>query len=698
MRGRILFGPVLIIAVGCTLLLSACGGSGGSVVNSVSITPTSANVALGGQLEFSATVNVTNSTTSTSTAVTWEVNGIVSGNATVGTITPSPTDNETGVYTAPVVVPSTDNGQVNITAVATQTSTTTSASTNTVTSNTAVVTIGTGLVGFTIAPAVSSVPAGGTIQFSASLNGVADPNATWSVSATNGGDSGTIGAQSGLYTAPLSPPPGAAITVTGQDGTNSATETMTVVYSDHSLTGPYAFTYTGNDQLGFFGAAGSFQSDGNGHIESGVEDTQSFLTGVSTEVPISGTYTVGSDGRATAMLSNGTTWRFVLTTNQHALLLRFDTSHTGSGTIDQQDLSALTSSNSIISGPYVFSASGSAPSTTFSPLGIAGRFVSNGSGQIPSGNNALDVNNGGSVTANDQTLAGSYQFDSTFPGTGRGSLTLTSTATGQRQYAFYAVDSTHLNFIEIDQNAFLAGMAFSAPAANSFSDASLASGNYAFTYGGNSSAGAYSAGGVFASDGGGHAASGVFDSNNAGTVALNGTMTSCAYTVDSATGRIDLTLCPSSATHEFAMYQTSQGPAFMLELDSTAVSTGIAYPQQASAVGPEGRFALELAGQGTFHNAPASYPQDAEGQLNLGGTGGTLDINDFGVRPFPNAVVTISSLGSPTSGNGRGTIVLTATNPLVTYNLVYYLIDDNTALLFDQDSGFILTGILSRQF
>ena len=137
-----------------------------------------------------------------------------------------------------------------------------------------------------------------------------------------------------MYTAPLLPPPGNSITVTGQDGTNSASETITVTYSDHSLTGPYSFSYSGDNQLGFAAVAGSFVADGNGNIESGVEDIASFETGVTTQVSISGNYTVGPDGRGTVDLSNGNTWRFVMASNQHAVILRTDVANTGSGTME----------------------------------------------------------------------------------------------------------------------------------------------------------------------------------------------------------------------------------------------------------------------------------------------------------------------------------------------------------------------------
>ena len=700
-RVRVFFVLLFLFTVGSGLLLSACGSNNAAVITSISITPASATVSPGSQLELTATVNVTNLTTSTNTVVSWEVNGTVGGNASVGTIVPSSSDNHVGIYTAPAAVPSTGNGQVDVTAVAQQVTTTTNTSGSggsTIASNTSVVTIGVGQAGFGIGPSVSSVPAGGAIQFSATLNFAADPNAAWSVSSPNGGNAGTIVAQTGLYTAPLSPPPGGSVTITGQDGANSASEVLVITYSDHSLSGPYAFSYTGNDRLGYFSVAGSFVADGDGNIESGLEDIESFTTGVSTEVPISGTYTVGPDGRSAAVLGNGASWRFALATNQHALLIRFDANNAGSGMIDQQNLNDLTALPSVISGPYVFGVSGT--DVNFSPLGIAGKFSSDGAGQIAVGNTILDVNDGGSVTASDRTLAGSYSFDTAFPGTGRGVLTLTSSATGQRQYAFYLVDNTHFHLVEIDHNAFVSGNAFAAPAGVSFSPASLAGGNYVFTSGGNSSEGAYSAGGEFTSDGAGDAASGVFDSNNAGTISLDAVIDSCPYTVDSSTGRIDLKLCLSGAAREFAMYQTSQGPAVMLELDPTAISTGLAYPQQVSSGAPAGSFALMLAAQGMFHNSPASYQEDLEGQVNSSvsaSTYGNLDINDIGVV-FSADPVTSAAIAAPTGANGRGTIVLTAENPPVTYNLIYYLMDDNTALLFDQDSSLILTGILGRQF
>src|SRR5882724_4708351 len=70
----------------------------------VSISPSYAPTLVGQTLQFSATV-----AGSTNTAVNWQVNGVIGGNSSVGTITSS------GLFTAPAAVPV--PAIVNITAV-----------------------------------------------------------------------------------------------------------------------------------------------------------------------------------------------------------------------------------------------------------------------------------------------------------------------------------------------------------------------------------------------------------------------------------------------------------------------------------------------------------------------------------------------------------------------------------------------------
>jgi hypothetical protein len=216
---------------------------------------------------------------------------------------------------------------------------------------------------------------------------------------------------------------------------------------------------------------------------------------------------------------------------------------------------------------------------------------------------------------------------------------------------------------------------------------------------------------VVTSNGTGTISGGAFDANNAGTVQTNASITSCAYSVDGLTGRIDLRLCGAGTT-EFAMYQTSQNSALLLQLDATAITTGVAYQQQGASAIPSANVGFSLTGRGIFHNTPSSYQQDVEGQFTSTGSGataGNIDINTFN-EPFLNDPINIGTTTttggtttaattiSAAAANGRGTAVIAATNPLVTYNLVYYLINANSALLFDSDKTFVLTGILNLQF
>ncbi|MGB9244250.1 MAG: hypothetical protein WCC03_12930 [Candidatus Acidiferrales bacterium] len=693
----------LAVVVPSLITLAACGGgSGATQILSIAITPMTATVPVNTTTQFVATVNLSNSSTTTNTTVTWEVNGVAGGSSTTGTIAPSTTDVQVGIYTAPAVAPGgTDNGMVDVTAVATQLDTSSSTTPETITSNTAVVTVGAG-TGLAITPTTTTVPAGGSHQFTATLNSVADPNATWTISSANGGDIGSINPTTGLYKAPSFPPPGATITVTAVDGAAMASGTATIVYSDASLKGPFAFSYSGDNSSGYFAVAGSFVTDGNGTIVSGVEDVDSFSTGVSGPLAINGTYLVGPDGRGTVSLNSGLqsagTLAFVLTTNQHGLVTRFDKNFTGSGTLDQQNLNDLTLSPTIINGPYVISIAGA--DTSFRPMGVAGRFSANGAGGLTAPA-ILDAKINGAAQTSDRSLSGSYSFDATRSGTGRGTITLTSNTTSSMQYAFYVDDSTHIHLVETDTNAYLAGDMFAASGGNSFSVSELTAGNYPFTNGGTSSTGAYASGGVFVSDGGGNISNGIVDANNAGTIQSASMLGSCAYTVDGTTGRIDLKLCPSGASAlEFAAYLTSSGSAVMLELDSTATANGMAIRQSALATSATGIFALGLGGQGILHSAPSNRT-DASGQITLAGTSvglGNLDINTFNsVFQSDPLDTTNSTIAAPDATFGRGTAKILGTNPAVTFNVSYYIVDDNTALLMGTDTVRTQTGIITLQ-
>src|SRR5436853_195085 len=87
----------LCVALVLSLSVAGCGSNNSSAVT-IAITPPSAIVLLGTSVQFIPSV------AGSSNALTWSVNGIPNGNATVGTIS------ATGLYTAPVVRPVSASG------------------------------------------------------------------------------------------------------------------------------------------------------------------------------------------------------------------------------------------------------------------------------------------------------------------------------------------------------------------------------------------------------------------------------------------------------------------------------------------------------------------------------------------------------------------------------------------------------------
>src|ERR1700751_1191506 len=97
-RVRCSKGIKVTLALACLVsLLNVCSSFGYSHhhgKSSVAISPISATVQVGLSQQFTATVSGT-----TNPAVNWLVNGVASGNSSVGTIS------STGLYTAPSSVP-----------------------------------------------------------------------------------------------------------------------------------------------------------------------------------------------------------------------------------------------------------------------------------------------------------------------------------------------------------------------------------------------------------------------------------------------------------------------------------------------------------------------------------------------------------------------------------------------------------------
>lgn len=168
----------------------------------VSIVPVPVTVPLGDTQQFAATV-----TGSSNTAVTWQVNNVTGGNATVGTISPA------GLYQAPAAVPS---SAVTVAAISNANGATSAFANLTVAGS------GTPAISVSSNPSgVTNVYTGTTQPFNAAVVGESNTAVNWLVNNINGGNStlGTI-STTGVYTVPAAVPSPALVIITAVSQAN----------------------------------------------------------------------------------------------------------------------------------------------------------------------------------------------------------------------------------------------------------------------------------------------------------------------------------------------------------------------------------------------------------------------------------------------------------------------------------------------
>ncbi len=666
----------LILAV-----LAACGGgSSSSSTTSITLTisPAAASVTTGLTQQFTITAANT-----TNTAVTWSVNGITQGNSTVGFIS------STGLYTAPNNVPTPATVTVTATSQA-DTSVTASASVT-------ITAPATPAAPLTVSPQTATVPAGGIQTFAATVSGSPIAvNWTLNCQSSVAGACGSI-TTAGVYTAPASPPPGGNVSVTATAKDNSvppAGAVVTVQFSNGTLNGKYAFTFSGQNAGASYVAAGSVSFDGNGNITGGTEDINS---GGNSAVTInSGTYHIGTDGRGNATFTTSpgsvtVNWQFVVVNHSRGFVIRFDSGvPSASGTMELQDASQFTLAG--VNGSYAFNLSGANLSGRPGSLAAAGALTSNGAGVISGG--ALDVNNAGSPLTG-LSLVGTYIAPN---GSGRGTMTLNS-AFGTQNLAYYVVDATHVKLIENDLGAQLAGDAYKQPA-GPFSNPSLR-GGFAFAFLGSTSSGAFGEGGVLALDGTGKvtSATSTMDINAHGnpqnSLAVSGT-----YNVaDATTGRTTATLSVGGSTLLYALYPQINGALSVVEIDTSNVVAGRALAQAIGAFSSgsfQGNYAANFTGTDFVVN-PGE--EDMVGQMVPNGGSaitGSVDLSDNGILVHSAALSGSYQVGV----TGRGSPVTLTTNSTAfsSATMNVYIADSGDALFLESDGTRVLVGIAQRQY
>jgi len=629
-----------------------------TIADTVSVSPASAVVSVTATQQFSATV-----TFSSNTSVTWQVNGVAGGNATVGTIS------TTGTYTAPSTVPSPP--RVTITAVSQADSSKTSTATVLVTPPP-----------IEISPTTVTVAAGSQQGFTATVL-LQSVTPTWSVQCPSAVQAacGTITAD-GVFTAPLVPPLGGSVTITASmaDGSAlSASVTVPIQISDATLVGTYVFGVANQSISAFAAEAGVISFDGVGTITGGTMDR----LGTASPITITGgTYSIGTDGRGTAILQTDQgplAWQFVMATNSTALIARLSADgNTLSGSLHLQQASATTP----IQGKYSVGLSGvssSSPFTMVAGLSAASQSISSVLLDEASGTNIQSSVSG----------TGTYGAPAA---NGRGTLTL-STAFGNQSFVYYAVDSTHLKLLETDGSQLASGDLYQ----QSGGSYSLSSFNerLAFTLSGFTSSGTHAIGGLFTLDGNAGVPNRLLDGVNQTVFDSSG-----IYLVtDANSGRTTLKWSTANTgTSQYVLYPIANGGFVIMETDGAAVASGLALQQtlaSPSSVSLVGQLALGLAGTDLASSTPVALTGSASISQSAAWTG-TLDSADSS----GTTLGAVSQVGSfSISTNGRGVATLLPSSPALSGStLILYVIDTNNALLLETDSSRVLVGTAVRQY
>ncbi len=609
----------------------------------VTLSPTTAQVPVNGNQQFTAKVTGT-----TVTGVTWTVAGTGCSGGACGMISSN------GLYTAPASAPSPATVIVTATSIA-----------DSQKSASASVTIVVPIT-VTISPTIATVSVGQQLQFNSSVTGSANTAVAWSVSGSgcSGSACGTISTK-GLYTAPpsVASQTTAVVKATSQAASSkSASAVITILPSNNAkLSGLYAFLFTGFDKNGVYQEAGSIRADGNGKIISGFEDVNDTIN-PSKDISISGTYQIDSDNRGVLVIRSPLgvqTLRVALNLSAtKGRLISFDQSGIrGSGEIDLQTSTDF--DPAVFTGGYVFGLTGM--NFDGNRIGALGLIFPDGNGFIAG--SSLDVNEAGVVSPTFATFSGTYSVSST--GRGIMSLNIPGFDGGSFTFAFYVVSADRILLISIDpfsaDNPMLGGHG-ERQSGTPFTTSSFQGGSVFGLSGTNGISSDDTVGRVQFNTGGTIQVN--FDQNNGGALTVGGVMTG-AYDVElNGRGTLNLDNPSDNSVQIWYIYAVAPNKAFVMDASTSRVAVGEMSPQTT----PVPFSNSDLLGTYNFGSDEAivfgtplySGVATFDGGSSLAGSGATTLSEDLStaVALSPNLQLTGTYSVSTVSNNGRATILL----------------------------------------
>lgn len=494
---------------------------------------------------------------------------------------------------------------------------------------------------------------------------------------------------------------------TGQPAPATATQTLHInvnqgANSNTSLvSGNYVFLFNGFDSQGSVAIAGTLTAAGNGTIPGGVEDSNR-VSGVVNGAPLTGSYSLGADGRGTMqIISTNPITQVTLTTDYQLVMesdgsMRFfenDTTGTrGSGILKPTLAAGFTAAN--FSGNYSFELTGEDSTGNGTVLG--GVISADGSANLSNG--IGDFNEGG-------TFSSAIDLSGTFAagGSNRSFATITYQLPQKTQvtlgYFFYFASSSDVFFVASDTtdatHPRLSGEFIQQNPTVQFNNSAL-DGTSVVTGTGLNGKNASVFAGLFTgtiAPNGSTSDNLSYDENAGGTITTPAPSFPCSgcatptFSVAS-NGRATFTnLAASGAQPRMAVaYLTGQGQGFLLGSD-TAVTVGRLEPQQAP-IAPATTFTnADVEGQYTL-SAPMTGDNqvpDILGESFGSGTGsmtGTLDEIDPTSPNLDQSLVVNYNVAA----NGRGTM---AANSLVGFpvNLAFYVVSPGKVRMISLDSN-----------
>jgi hypothetical protein len=470
-------------------------------------------------------------------------------------------------------------------------------------------------------------------------------------------------------------------------------------FSNSNLNGTYVFSVAGTDVQGApYAIVGSFTANGSGgNGQGGITGGTIDLNDPALSAPVanaainSSSYSIGVDGRGKATLNTSSPFGtivldFVLQDSAHGLVIEFDGNASGSGTLDVQ-----TAGTSPV-GTFAFTLFGTDLSSGVAadPFASVGNFTVGAGGAI----SGLEDFNDNSFPYTSQPLGGQVVVGpATAPAT-----TLITPQFGTLIYDVYAINATHLKFIEMDTFGTLSGDAFSQ------SSTTLPTGNLAFTLSGSypSTTAPAAVGGFMVTDGSGNITNASTMDANLGTTVSNAPVIFTGTYAAGGTGRYTLDLASFSAGSQYAAYPSSGG-LLLLEIDPSGIMSGAASaPQTSTTFNGSAGYGLNFSGV----NLTAGAEVDDIAEFVSGSSGATVTgIVDENFAPNGGPVFGLPLNGNYTAPdtNGRGQIAANAGNSSNStlnggFGITFYTVDGTSFPFIETDpNGQVAAGVFLIQ-